>query len=482
MDKVQEKITQAKEFLKAGDEKRTAAQHAAGKNTARERVAKLFDAGSFTEIETLRKDANVVAGFGTVHGRAVYCFAQDYTSAGGAMTRAQAEKVKKLLNMAQMTGAPVVAMVDSNGIKVTEGAAALPAYAEIFGTMTRLSGVCPMITCVMGPCVGIATLLTQVSDISVQVEKIGTVALHSASVMNSDIANIRTEEKLFGAAVMAEQGAVALTCENEDAAVACVQDVLDALPGCNVEDAPLVEADDLNRMMTAVDGNDAAAVIADVCDNGKGVELYKHYGKAAHTVLTHIGGHSVGLVATDYAVDSGRLDADTCAKIARFVRMCDCYQLPVVTLVNTDGIQVPCACKQAKTIRAAAQMLYAYAEATAAKVAVITGNAIGASYVAMGGKAIADVCYAWPQAMVAPLTRQVAVAAFENEKLDAGESREALEEAYAEQTGALHAAENALVDEVIDPQDTRKVIINALEFLYSKRDVNPPKKHGNMPL
>ena len=482
MTKVEEKITQAKEFLKAGDEKRTAAQHAAGKNTARERVAQLFDAGSFTEIETLRKDANVVAGFGTVHGRAVYCFAQDYTCAGGAMTRAQAEKVKKLLNMAKLTGAPVVAMVDSAGVKVTEGAAALPAYAEIFAAMTRLSGVCPMITCVMGPCVGIATLLTQVADVAVQVEKTGTVALHAASVMNSDLSKIRTEEELFGAAVMAKQGAVALSCKTEDEAIASVQTVLDALPGCNQEDATMMECDDLNRLMTATDAADAASVIADCVDGGKYVELYKEFGKAAHTVLAHIGGHSVGVVATDYAVDAGRVDADTAAKIARFVRMCDCYQLPVVTLVNTDGIAVPCACQQAKTIRAAAQMLYAYAEATAPKVAVVTGNAIGASYVAMGGKAIADVCYAWPTAMVAPVTKQVAVAVFENEKLDAGVSREELETEYAEKTGALNAAENALVDEVIDPQDTRKVIINALEFLYSKRDVNPPKKHGNMPL
>ena len=482
MDNVQEKITQAKEFLKAGDEKRTAAQHAAGKNTARERVAQLFDAGSFMEIETLRKDANVVAGFGTVHGRAVYCFAQDYTSCGGAMTRAQAEKVKKLLNMAQMTGAPVVAMVDSAGVKVTEGAAALPAYAEIFSAMTRLSGVCPMVCCVMGPCTGIATLMTQVCDVTVQVEKIGTVQLHGASVMNSDIANIKTEEALFGAAAMAKQGAVALTCQNEAEAVLAVQSVLDALPGCNQEDAPLMESDDLNRVMTASDAADAASVIADFADGGKTVELYKEYGKAAHTVLCHVGGHSVGLVVTDYAVDSGRLDADTCQKIARFVRMCDCYQLPVVTLVNTDGIAVPCACGQAKAMRAAAQMLYAYAEATAPKVAVVTGNAVGAAYVSMGGKAIADVCYAWPTAMVSPVTKQVAVAAFENEKLNAGESREKLEEEYTVKTGALHAAENALVDEVIDPQDTRKVVINALEFLYSKRDVNLPKKHGNMPL
>lgn len=482
MDKVEEMITQAKEFLKAGDEKRTAAQHAAGKNTARERVALLFDAGSFTEIETLRKDANVVAGFGTVHGRAVYCFAQDYTSCGGAMTRSQAEKVKKLLHMAQLTGAPVVAMVDSAGVKVTEGAAALPAYAEIFSAMTRLSGVCPMVCCVMGPCTGIATLLTQVCDVTVQVEKTGTVALHAASVMNSDLSSIKTEEALFGAATMAKQGAVALTCQNEAEAVQKVLNVLDALPGCNAEDAPLVESDDLNRVLTCVDANEAMALVADVADNGACIELYKEFGKAAHTVLCHVGGHSVGVVATDYAVDNGRLDADTCSKIARFVRMCDCYQLPILTLVNTDGIAVPCACKQAETLRGAAQMLYAYAEATAPKAAVITGNAIGAAYVAMGGKAIADVCYAWPTAVVAPVTRQVAVAAFDDEKLNAGESREALEEEYSVKSGALNAAENALVDEVIEPQDTRKVLINAVEFLYSKRDVNPPKKHGNMPL
>ena len=482
MEKAEEKVTRLKEFLKAGDEKRVGAQHAAGKSTAWERVAQLFDAGSFMEMETLRNDAHVVTGFGTVHGRAVYCFAQDYASCGGAMTRSQAEKIKKLLNMAQMNGAPVVAMLDSAGVKVTEGTASMPAYAEVFSAMTRLSGVCPMLGCVMGPCRGVAALLTQLCDVTVQGEKNGLVALHAASVLDTPKGQAKDENALFGANEMSAQGAVALTAASEEEAVGLLHRLLDLLPGCNAEDAPLMENDDLNRVLTSCDAADAAGLIAQLADDGKGLELFAAYGKAARTVLCNIGGRSAGLVVTDYAVDNGRLDAASCGKGARFVRLCDCYQLPILTLVNSDGLAVPQVSQQAWLMRSAAQMLYAYAEATAPKVAVLIGNAVGSAYVAMGGKAIADLCYAWPSAMVSPVTSQVAVAAFEDERLSKGESREALEAEYAEKNNAIAAAECGLVDEVIEPRDTRKMLVAAMEYLFSKRDVNLPKKHGNMPL
>ena len=200
------------------------------------------------------------------------------------------------------------------------------------------------------------------------------------------------------------------------------------------------------------------------------------------TALCRIGGRSVGLVATDYAQDQGRLTADACRKAARFVRLCDCYQLPVVTLVNTDGMAVPAVCQQGNLLRGAAELCYAYSEATAAKVAVITGDAVGAAYVAMGGKNVADMAYAWPNAMIAPLTKEAAVQTFEGEKLQAGETREGLEDAYAKRSGALFAAQNGMVDDVIEPRETRKYVIYALEMLASKHDVNLPKKHGNLPL
>ena len=465
-----------------GDKERAAKQHADGKNTARERIAKLFDAGSFVEMDALRKDSNLVAGFGTVKGCAAYCFAQDYASCGGAMTKEQADKIMKLLNMAKTAGAPVVALLDSAGVKITEGAASLPAYAGILQAMARLSGVCPMICCVMGPCVGLSALLTQVCDFTIQVKKTGTVALHSALVMNQEKGREKTAEQLFGADTMVAQGVCAVAAENEEAAFAQVAALLDLLPACNMEDAPLVEADDLNRLTACEDAEDASSLMADLADENKLVKLYAGYGDEVQVALCRIGGRTCGLVAADHAKDDGRLTAAACKKAARFIRLCDCYHLPVVSLVNTDGLSVPCPCGQGDLIRGAADLCFAYSEATAPKIAVITGSAVGAAYVAMGGKASADMAYAWPGAMIAPLTAQAAVQTFDGEKLNAGESREALENQYQESCGALFAARQGMVDDVIEPRETRKHIIAALEMLLSKHDVNLPKKHGNLPL
>ena len=475
-------LAKEKAAILHGDAERIAKQHADGKCTARERVSKLYDDGSFVEIDALKADGNVVAGCGTVNGQAGYCFAQDFTANGGAMSKAQAEKILKVLRKAQVTGAPVVAMLDSAGVKLSEGPAALPAYAEILSAMARLSGVCPLIACVMGPCNGIAALITQIADIAIQVKK-GEIALHTALVMNGEKGRQITAEQLFGPEAMARQGAVALTAENEEDAAALVAALIDLLPGSNMEDAPLeLDADDLNRLLVSEDPDDVAALIADLADEGRVIELNAAYGTAVRTALIRLGGRTVGVVASDHGVDNGRLCGEDSRKAARFVRLCDCYQIPVVSLVNSDGIAVPDACQQARYLKGAADLLYAYAEATAPKVAVIIGNAVGAAYVAMGGKAIADVSYAWPGAVIAPLTKEAAVQTLDGEKLNAGESREALEAAYAADCGALNAAKAGIVDDVINPAETRKYIIAALELLATKHDVNLPKKHGNLPL
>ena len=475
-------LAKEKTAILQGDAQRIARQHGEGKCTARERVAKLFDAGSFVEMDTLRADSNLVAGYGTVNGCAAYCFAQDFASCGGAMTKEQAEKIQKLLNMAKLTGAPVIAMLDSAGVKLSDGAAALPLYAKVMNQMARLSGVCPLISVVMGPVRGLATLLTQVCDITIQVKKTGEVALHSALVMNSEKGVEKTAQSLFGAEIMEKQGVCALTAENEDEAVALVAALLDLLPACNMESAPLVDEDDLNRIMVASDADDAAALMADLADMGRVVELYAAYGEGIRTALCRIGGRTCGLVVSDHQADNGRLTVENSRKAARFVRLCDCYSLPVISLVNADGIAVPCQCKQGDMIRAAAELCYAYAECTAPKVGIICGNAVGAAYVAMGGKDMADVSYAWPAAMIAPLTEEVAVQTLNEKEMLEGENRESLMAAYRESCGALFAAKNGLVDDVITPAETRKYIIAALEMLVSKHDVNLPRKHGNLPL
>ncbi len=453
----------------------------ARKGAVREWISQLFDAGSFMEIDTLRLGCNSAAGFGCVHGRPVYCFAQDHASAGGAMTQAQAMKAVKLLDMARTTGAPVVFLIDSAGVKVTEGAASLPAYSEIFTKMARLSGVIPLVCVVLGECRGIAAMFTQLSDVSIQCRD-GRVALHSLQVMNTVKGQNRTEEALFGAETMASQGAVTLCAASAGEALDLAGRVLDALPGCNAEEAPLEDGEDLNRLLSACDGENVAALVEDLADGGAYLELSPMYGNRVHTYLCHLGGHSVGLVATDHAVENGRLDAASCAKAARFVRMCDSFSLPVVTLVNTDGLEVPAAGAQSWLMRTAGQMLYAYAEATCPKLAVITGSAIGPAYVAMGGKAVADVVYGWERAVIAPLTPEVAAAAFEDDSLTAGADRGEIENRYRQSTCARKGAELGLLDDVIDEKETRKVLIASLEYLSSKRDTNLPRKHGNLPL
>lgn len=484
MDKseILQALAKEKSALLRGDAERIAKQHAQGKCTARERVNKLFDDGSFVEIDALKQDARAVAGCGTVNGQAVYCFAQDFASAGGAMGVAQAEKLLKVLDKARVSGAPVVLLLDSAGIRLSEGAAVMPAYAQALSAMARLSGVCPMIACVMGPCAGMAALMTQLADIAIQV-KHGEIALHTQLVMNSEKGKEKTAQQLFGPETMAKQGAVALTAETEEDAAALIAALVDLLPGSNMEDAPLLlDTDDLNRVLVTEDGEDVSALIADLADEGKVIELYRDHGPAIRTALVRLGGRTVGIVANDHSVREGRLCACAGRKAARFVRFCDSYQIPVVSLVNTDGIGVPPEDRQGQFLRGAADLLYAYAEATTPKIAVLTGSAVGAAYVAMGGKAIADVSYAWPGAMVAPLTKETAVQTLAGEQLNAGEPRGDLEEAYAETFGALAAARAGLVDDVIAPAETRKYILAALEMLSSKHDVNLPKKHGNLPL
>lgn len=475
-------LAKEKTALLHGDAERVAKQHADGKCTARERVGKLFDAGSFVEMDALRKGSNVVAGSGTVNGLPVYCFAQDYAAMGGALTCQQAEKILKVLGMARKTGAPVVALLDSAGVKITEGAAALPVYARILSAMARLSGVCPMITCVMGPCRGLSTLLTQVSDITIQVKKTGEIALNTALVMNTEKGKEKTSQQLFGAETMAKQGACALTAESEDEALALAAALIDLLPSSNMEEAMLDMDADLNRLMVCDNPADTASLMADLADDNRLIELHKEYGAAMKTALCRIGGRSCGLIATDPEKDGGRLTADACRKAARFVRLCDCYHLPVISLVNTEGLSVPCECGQGSLIKAAADLTFAYAETTAPKIALICGNAVGAAYVAMGGESIADMTYAWPTAMIAPLTKEAAVQTMDADLLFKGEKRADLEEKYMETCGALNAAAHGIVDDVIEPRESRKYIIAAMEMLASKHDVNLPKKHGNLPL
>ena len=481
-----------KQAILQGDADRIAKQRAAGKLTARERVLKLLDAGSFVETDALvsRNDdyAGVITGYGTVQDRPVYLFAQDFTVHGGAMGVAQAKKICKVLDLAQKTGAPVIALCDSAGVRIDEGAAAMNAYASIYAKMAKLSGVVPMIAVVLGPVVGGAALIAQLADISIEAAGVGQLMVYGPQVMSAITGKTYDAKTLGGAQAMAVQGGVALTAEDEDAAIALTVQVLDLLPGSNGEDAPIVDTDDMNRILPAIDPADSDSLLAAMADAGVYVELYKDWGKAIRVALTRMGGRTVGLVVGNAKENDGMITPAAAAKAARFIRLCDCYSIPVVSLINSKGVAVPEASSQSWTMITAAQLLYAYAEATTPKVSVVVGNAIGQAYVAMGGKANADMTYAWPGAVISALTPEAAVQVLYTDELKAGdkpalETRAELESKFASEVAdGVAAAQAGMIDDVCDPAETRKYVIAALEMLSSKRESNPPKKHGNLPL
>ena len=465
----------------AGSEK----QKQGGKLSARERVSLLLDGGSFVEQSMLFADAGVVTGSGTVDGRPVYVIAQDFAVMDGAVGEKQAKKIVKVLELARKTGTPVVTLCDSNGARVGEGAAALEAYADIFAHMARLSGVVPMIAVVAGPCVGAAAMTAQLSDIVLVAKPAGALLVAGPQVLASTMGKDLKAEDLGGGKTAVEYGAAHLACESEEEAIASVKTLLGMLPANNLEDAPFAPEEDMNRLVEGLEaGADGREVIAALADTGSVVELGKGF-TGAVTALGRMAGRTVAFVYTG--------KGDTCDKrmnkITRFVRFADCYNIPVVSLVDSTGFELfPTIDRQMSVMKAASALVYAYSEATTVKVTLVIGNAVGAMYVAMGGNANADATYAWPGAVISPMTGEAAIQVMWKDQIkasqgDAVKAREELAAKYeAEVADGVCAATAGLVDDVIDPADSRKMVIAALELLSSKRDSNPPKKHGNMPL
>lgn len=481
-------VQELRNALSAGDEERLKAQRDAGKQTARQRIEKFVDSGSFVELFALVSDggdaAGVITGYATVQGRPVYLFAQDFTVHGGAMGTLQALKINKMLELALKTGAPVVALLDSAGVRIDEGAAGMNAYAEIYKNIARLSGVSPIVAVVLGPVIGGAALITQLADVSVMAKKVGSLMVFGPQVLAAMNGMDVKAEALGGADMMAAQGGVSLVAATEDEALTLASQVLALLPSCNAEDAELTDGDDLNRLLPDVAPGDTDALLNAVLDAGTLLELKPAYETGVRTALGRMGGRSVGVVAAGGALTAGALQ-----KAARFVHFLDCFNIPVVSFLSTDGVKVDRLDNQSWLMNAQSQLLYAYATATVPKLAVVTGNAIGQAYVAMGGKANADVCFAWPGAVISALTPQAAVAVLYAEQVKAdkalapAEARAKYADEYVQTVaGALCAAKAGLVDDVIDPAQTRKMLIASLEMLASKRDSNPAKKHGNMPL
>ena len=488
-----QQVLALRQALMSGDEKRLKEQRESGKWTARERIAKLADEGSFVELFVLvsEKDegAGVITGFATVRERPVYLFAQDFTVRGGAMGKAQAKKIMRLLDIAQKTGAPVLALCDSAGVRIDEGAEAMNAYAEIYQKMARLSGVCPMIALILGPCIGGGALLAHLADVSIMARDVGMMMVFGPQVLAAMNGLDVKPQALGGAEMMAEQGGCAMIAENEEEAIALATQVLSMLPGCNLEDAEIVDGDDMNRLLPAIDPSDVDGLWSALADGGSVLELYKAYEPSIRVALARMGGRTVGIVATVMGENGHYLTAGAFGKAASFVQFMDCFNIPVVSLINTKGVTVTDIHTQGWLMTGQSQLLYAYAEATVPKLCVVTGDAIGQAYVAMGGKGNADVTYAWPSATISALAPEAAVAVLYGDQVKADtdisveEARRKYEDEYIRDVaGVLNAAKYGAIDDIIDPALTRSMLIAALEMLASKRDSNLPKKHGNVPL
>jgi len=501
------------EALHAGSERAVARQHEQGKLTARERIDLLLDKGSFQEVDMMvRHQARgfgieerrppgdaVVTGWGTVDGRTVFVFAEDFTVFGGSLGSAVADKICKVLDMALQAGAPIVGMKDSGGARIQEGVAALDGYGRIFERNVRASGVIPQISVIMGPCAGGAVYSPAITDFIFQVDKTSHMFITGPDVIKTVTGEEVSFEELGGAFTHAtKSGVTHFVMQSGEAAMDAVRYLLSYLPQNNMETPPYFAPtdrrdraeDSLDRIIpdAANQPYDMVEVIETVVDDGEFFEVHEHFAKNIVVGFGRLDGHSVGIVANQPAVLAGTLDIEASEKAARFVRFCDAFNIPLVTFVDVPGFLPGVAQEHNGIIRHGAKLLYAYCEATVPRVTVITRKSYGGAYLVMNARGIrADLVYAWPSAQIAVMGAQGAVnVIFRRDIAEADEPerrRTELIDEYEEQfNNPYRAAELGLVDDVIEPRETRTQLIRALDMLRGKREVLPPRKHGNIPL
>ncbi len=496
-----------------GGESRIQAQHERGKLTARERIDLLLDKGSFREVDAfvvhrthdfdLDKQQylgdSVVTGWGTIDGRLVYVFSQDFTVFGGSLGEVHAEKVCKIMDMAMKNGAPVIGLNDSGGARIQEGVVSLGGYAEIFLRNTLASGVIPQISVIMGPCAGGAVYSPALTDFIIMVRNSSYMFITGPEVVKAVTHEEVTFEELGGADVHAEISGVShLSADNEADALYLVRKLLSYIPQNNMEDPPFVpNGDDPLRMEDALNSivpedagkpYDIREAIRYIVDDGIFFEIQENYAQNIVIGFARLGGHSVGIVANQPAVLAGVLDIKSSEKAARFVRFCDAFNIPLVTFEDVPGFLPGVGQEHGGIIRSGAKLLYAYCEATVPKLTVVTRKAYGGAYDVMSSKHIrGDINFAWPSAEIAVMGPDGAVnIIFRKELANAADpikKREELVQEYREKFANPYiAAQRGYIDDVIEPRETRPRLINALEMLSNKRDTNPPKKHGCIPL
>lgn len=505
-----EKLDAMRAKLKlAGGEERIAKQHARNKLTARERLGLLLDDGSFNEVMpyavqqvTAESDPylgdGVVAGFGLVDGRTVYAYAQDFTIQGGALGEMQSRKICKVMDMAAQSGAPIIGIIDSGGARIQEGVKSLGGYGEIFRRNALYSGVIPQISLIMGPCAGGAAYSPAVTDVIIMVEQQSYMFLTGPDVIKSVTGEVIDFEGLGGAAVhLGISGTAHLTSPSEKEALALARRVVSYLPSNNVEnppyskccDQPLVDVS-LNEIVPA-DPTIAYSmhdIVHKIVDQGSFLEFLTTFARNAMIGLARLNGQTVGIVAQEPSVMAGVMDIDSADKIARFVRFCDCFNIPLVTFVDSPGFLPGIDQEHHGVIRHGAKVLFAYSEATVPKISIITRKAYGGAYVVMSSKYMgSDLAFAWPSAEIAVMGPEGAANILYRKQIDAADDpaaeRTRLTEEYRQEFLNPYAAAKAgYLDDVIKPSETRQRVIQALTALQSKHENLPAKKHGNMPV
>ena len=499
-----------------GGEKRIEAQHQKGKYTARERIAMLLDEGSFEEFDMFVQHRctnfgmdkshfdgdGVVTGCGTIGGRLVYVFAQDFTVNGGSLSKTMSEKICKVMDMALRNGAPCIGLNDSGGARIQEGIDALAGFGEIFERNILSSGVVPQISGIFGPCAGGAVYSPALTDFTLMVKNTSYMFLTGPAVVKSVTGEDVDQEQLGGASVHATKSGVAhFAADNEEEGIATIKELLSYIPQNNMEEAPVVPTsdpynrvdDELNEIVPDNPNKayDMYRVISGIVDDGKFFEIHKEYAKNIIVGFARMNGRSVGIVANQPNMLAGVLDINASRKGARFVRFCDAFNIPIVTLVDVPGFLPGTQQEYGAIITNGAKLLYAYGEATVPKVTVTLRKSYGGAHIVMSCKQLrGDINYAWPSAQIAVMGADGAVNILYAKDLKATEDpdekaaiRAAKKEEYEELfNNPYRAAEKGYIDDVIEPRNTRFRVIRALEQLSAKKQDIPAKKHDNLPL
>ena len=496
-----------------GGSERRERQHKEGKMSARERIEFLLDEGTFEETDRLVTHRSndfgmaeqkyygdgFITGYGRIEGRLVFVFAQDFTVFGGSLSEANAAKIVKIMDLAAKMGAPVIGLNDSGGARIQEGVMSLAGYADIFLRNTLSSGVVPQISAIMGPCAGGAVYSPAITDFILMVEKTSYMFITGPDVIKTVTHEEVTKEQLGGAHTHNETSGVAHFMAHDDAeCLSMVRELLSFIPSNNLDDPPRrVCSDPVDRADAALDRivpdesnlpYDIKDVIHAVADDGYFFEVQEHYAKNIVVGFARLNGRSVGIVANQPAFLAGTLDINASTKGARFVRFCDCFNIPLVTFEDVPGFLPGITQEYGGIIKHGAKLLFAFAEATVPKVTVITRKAYGGAYCVMASKHIrTDVNYAWPTAEIAVMGPEGAVDIVYKRDLEKADNREAVRQKKIEEfrerfANPYVAADRGFVDAVIQPRETRKKLIQALAMLETKRDKNPLKKHGNIPL